>query len=84
MVQKRPNAWGLFDMQGNEMEWCLDPYEEPDAGPGANASDRRVLRGGGFLEPAEMVRPACRFVSHRASPTHGSFRVVCLPDGEAP
>jgi formylglycine-generating enzyme required for sulfatase activity len=51
-----PNAWGLFDMNGNVMEWCgdwhgMDYYNQsPPHDPRGPSSDQsRVLRGGAGL-----------------------------------
>jgi formylglycine-generating enzyme required for sulfatase activity len=51
--QKKPNAWGLFDMHGNVWEWCWDGYDEkyysdsPSADPsGSLKASVRVFRSG--------------------------------------
>jgi len=46
-----PNAWGLYDMHGNVVEWCLDGFGELNSDPaidwtGADSGGYRVLRGG--------------------------------------
>jgi formylglycine-generating enzyme required for sulfatase activity len=59
------NAWGLFDMHGNAMEWVHDvyaPYEVtmPTDPLGPLAGDTHVVRGGAFWQPAEHCRSATR------------------------
>ena len=61
-----PNAWGLYDMHGNVSEWCLDWYGGyPDSAidpVGALTGDKRIRRGGGFLEQTSACRSARRIV----------------------
>jgi len=83
VAKKAPNAWGLHDMLGNEMEWCLNRYDvnlQDSLPPGdprnPDSGERRVQRGGAFNDVADLVRPACRYLGHPSSPAHGAFRVV--------
>jgi formylglycine-generating enzyme required for sulfatase activity len=86
----KPNAWGLYDMHGNVMEWCADRYDDDyyDMGErkdpkGPESGKDRVLRGGSWNDHARNCRSAYRF---RASPRNRyiniGFRVACLLAGK--
>ena len=81
--QKKPNAWGLYDMHGNVAEWCFDYYgnysegfvSDP-IGPELLSTLERVIRGGSFDRKESQCRSGWRGkVSGVAHPTVG-FRVL--------
>ena len=82
--ERRPNAWGVYDMHGNVWEWCQDGYrpydEERQKAP---VGTRRVLRGGCWRDGSRACRSANRYKNRPASrSSRGGFRVV-LSDARA-
>ncbi|NOT59145.1 MAG: SUMF1/EgtB/PvdO family nonheme iron enzyme [Acidobacteria bacterium] len=70
----RPNAWGLYDMVGNVLEWVEDAYVHCYPGDGADESAAtgdnkagRVLRGGSWLDSRTYLRSAVRVTMEEAA-----------------
>jgi len=69
VATKKPNAWGLYDMLGNVMEWTLDQYAPYQPGGAINpwvkatAEYPNAVRGGSWNDPPEMVRCSARVAS---------------------
>jgi endoglucanase len=85
--EKKPNAWGLYDMHGNIWQWCEDWYDsgyyahsptDDPAGPATGSE--RVSHGGCWFSPARSARSANHGriePEHRGS--HLGFRVSLAP-----
>ncbi len=69
VATKKPNAWGLYDMLGNVMEWTLDAYA-----PYGNKSESNpwivgkqpyphAVRGGSWNDPSDKVSCTARVPS---------------------
>jgi formylglycine-generating enzyme required for sulfatase activity len=79
-----PNAFGLYDMHGNVLEWCQDDYQEnyinaPTDGSASTvlSATYKLLRGGSWDGNARNCRSADRDRNLRDNRYYGyGFRVV--------
>ena len=82
---RKPNAWGLYDMHGNVYEWCLDTVKPYSAhtnkdpvilGPGEN-----IIRGGGIGAAPRELRSAARYAVPEDMDYYGmlGLRLVLAP-----
>ena len=81
-----PNAFGLYDMHGNVLEWCADEWHENYDGAPTDGSvwldgnkERSPLRGGSWDNYPYDCRSAFRYFYLRRDDLkdYSGFRVVC-------
>jgi len=95
VAEKKPNAWGLYDMHGNAYESCQDwygPYDAPDAVDPTGPADGkfRVVRVGSYCGPTQHPESSrgCRSATRsKTTPDYTSatlgFRLVrTVPEPE--
>ena len=83
--QKKPNAWGLYDVHGNVWEWCEDVWHDSYKGAPVDGSawvsggnqDRRLLRGGAWFYGSDRARAVSRYdYSPGSRDDDSGFRLV--------
>ncbi|MGD1856230.1 MAG: formylglycine-generating enzyme family protein [Leptolyngbyaceae cyanobacterium] len=83
-----PNAFGLYNMHGNVLEWCSDDYHDSyenapsDAGSWSseNSQASKVMRGGSWFNDIPYCRSAARDKNSQTGRSNSfGLRVVCEP-----
>jgi len=69
--QRKANAWGLYDMHGNESEWILAP-----AAAERNFKGQGLVGGGGRASSPEETASSAKLETELAQPAKGAFRLV--------
>ncbi len=81
--QYAPNAWGLHDMHGNVLEWCLDALAFYNSAavtdPFVTVGGPRVFRGGSWGAYSDWCRSAFRVNAIPSAAGIIGFRVVLAP-----
>ena len=83
----QPNRWGLYDIQGNVYEYCLDYWASGDdfsdgssienpKGPTSSDTGNRVARNGSYGSSLAYMRPACRSFAYSDGHSHVGFRLA--------
>lgn len=83
------NPWGLKDMHGNVSEWTATayrpyPYRENDGRNAPNVDEKRVVRGGSWMDRPNRARAAFRLAYYPWQGVYNvGFRVIihCNPSG---
>ncbi len=80
----RGNAFGLFDVYGNVLEWCEDEWDRkfysrsPEVDPvcrQSSSADSRVIRGGSYDTGTAFVRSAARQLNPAPNTSSGALGV---------
>jgi formylglycine-generating enzyme required for sulfatase activity len=68
--QKKPNAFGIYDLYGNVSEWCEDVYSptfykespsvDPHGPPNPGKDVKRVIRGGSWKSSPDQCQATAR------------------------
>ena len=93
--QKKPNAWGIYDMLGNVFEWCKDRYDnnipykkdvvynDPYIYTNSDNTLKYVNRGGSWNSSSRTVRAAYRGSNYYNYCDDCGFRVAIVKNRKA-